>query len=99
MFKTFITATAIMAFSAFGAMAQETGPIEAVETAENSPISDYIEPVCAITAIILSERAVSACNGNADAMPAMLQDGSRLSNRGVGAEFNALLANVANFNG
>ena len=57
---------------------------------------EYIQEIC-ISKANLSEKAQATCNGTTDKMPAMLKDGSRLSNRGVGAEFNTLKANIEFF--
>lgn len=47
--------------------------------------------ICGNSAIVLSEKASEACAANA--MPTVLKDGSRFSNRGTGAEFNTLWRN------
>ena len=47
-----------------------------------------VQAVC-IAGFNLSENAQNACD-DVEAIPSLIADGSRLSNRGVGAEFNTL---------
>lgn len=97
-----IAASAMLGFTP--AMAQEvaetsTTVATAVETADSFVSTDglSIDPVCALTNVALSEKAMAACAGDEAAMPRPLKDGSRYSNRGVGAEFNVILANIEVF--
>lgn len=93
-----IAASAMLGFTP--AMAQEVVTTEMVtETADSFVSTDglSIDPVCALTNVALSEKAMAACNGDETAMPRPLKDGSRYSNRGVGAEFNVILANIEVF--
>jgi hypothetical protein len=102
--KNLIMTTAIVMFATAGSLvsadAQETPntTVEQIEEIDETvSVAEYISSVCSNANVILSERAIDACNDDIDAMPTMLNDGTRLSNRGVGAEFNVLIRNIAFF--
>lgn len=90
----------VVSYLPIGASAQDatTNPVaeQVQDSADTANVASYISAICA-TSAVMSEKAQSACQGNVDNMPTMLKDGSRLSNRGVGSEFNALIANIAAF--
>lgn len=86
----FVIATVTPAMAQDAREAATINSIIATETERTEIINSnpIINAVCNAS-FILSERATDVCNGN-EAAPDMIADGSRLSNRGVGAEFNTL---------
>lgn len=87
----------IAVFLASTANAQEvttvvTTPTETV--AAVAPIPALVDAVAAVCANFnLSPKAIAACNDDA-AWPRVTNDGTRFRNTGIGAEFNALIANL-----
>lgn len=102
---TAIFTIATSSFASSMAMAQEitTMSVEEIETFLLNKRAEsqfaMVDELCAIDTLALSDNAREYCNGNADFAPQPISDGSRFANRGTGAEFNFLIANIANLRG
>lgn len=94
--KSFVAGFVVVAVSSLPAFAQSVSTDEEKSATPTVTASERIAAVCSLSNVVLSEKAVAVC---ADGMgaPTLIADGSRFSMRGVGAEFNALFANVDNF--
>lgn len=67
---------------------------EQIKQLRGKTVLEAMEEVCSLSSVILTERASAACAGDPEAMPQLISDGSRFSSRGVGSEFNTLIANI-----
>lgn len=110
-FARLVASTALVLAFAVNAQAQDdtsstTTDVEiaAVDTTAAEPSLPSTPPaffgtICDMSKagrVVLSSSASDACNGGK--MPRVSKDGTRFFNTGAGAEFNALGANVSNFN-
>lgn len=92
------TFTAITVAATISAIAFVTSPVTAQEVDPVEKVKTAISAVCKIEKVVLSKNARAACSGDVSKMPKYIKAGTRFSNRGTGAEFNALIRNVALFN-
>lgn len=85
----FVTSTSI---------AQEVEAPKVASIANEASIQEVIAPVCAAyreQLLVLSEKAIKACEGDETMLPAFIKDGTRFSLRKTGAEFTVLLNNIS----
>jgi hypothetical protein len=105
---TTIAAIAVITLSTSFVQAQEDVAVDNIVKSANDGVSSLastditeilarITPVCALDNVVLSDKAQRACDADEPSLPKILKDGSRFSSRGVGAEFNVLIANLASF--
>lgn len=81
------------------ANANDAKVAELLQQIKNIRGADHLalmQSVCELPNVVLSSNAQAACTGEKDAMPKLINDGSRFSSRGTGAEFNTLIANIEN---
>lgn len=103
---TFAATAAIVAMTSHLAMAQEVTKEEQIaalqeqiKAIKGGDVLDQMRELCSLETVTFSEKAQAACEGDEKVMPRLISDGSRFSSRGVGSEFNTLIANIAVFRG
>lgn len=87
MHKLMIPLACGIGFMATAALADDTFATTQASQPQQA-LTDAIAKVCALPK--LPAAVLVACNGHN--YPALVRDGSRFANRGVGAQFNALIA-------
>lgn len=95
-----ILLSTVLVLASFPVMAQEAPTSETMVVttdAVEQPTSDFPALFAAIcgSRAVLSDEARIACETGA--MPSVIADGSRWSQRGVGSEFNTLARNLGAF--